>query len=102
MGAAKRQRPQDLTDPMLEIAREVDALIREGTERRPKGYRPVLAWVSDTHIVVEGTPPDEPDDGDDSPHNCDVMGCGLCHVVIRLPFDERGLQPASVVEVAHG
>jgi hypothetical protein len=39
-------------------------------------------------IIVLGQPPDAPDDADDdwyeTAHNCDAMGCGWSHVLMRI------------------
>lgn len=42
----------------------------------------LYAEVTASEVVVLGSPPPEPDDGD-SAHHCDAMGCGRDHVVGR-------------------
>lgn len=42
---------------------------------------------TDTHTIVLGNPPEEPDDwpeDDSRRHNCDAMGCGRAHVLARI------------------
>ncbi len=39
-----------------------------------------------TELVITGTPPDEDEVADeDYGHNCDAMGCGWEHVLMRIP-----------------
>jgi len=54
-----------------------------------KGQDPIgQAFETDDEIVIIGNPPDLGNDvPDDDPrqHNCDAMGCGMCHVLYRFP-----------------
>lgn len=62
----------------------------------PPGFRRVLGvevWLNGQvytdvetdgkEVVVLGDPPDE-SDSDEPLHNCDAMGCGWCHVILRI------------------
>ena len=54
----------------------------------PPGFRrleadgEVQVWVSDSAVVVIGWPLPDPD------HNCDQMGCGFSHVLLRARLEE--------------
>lgn len=57
------------------------------------------AYVCKGQLVVLGDPDWSDNEGDESGHNCDYMGCGsLSHVVLRMPLTElanysnKGLQ----------
>jgi len=44
----------------------------------PPGYRSLNAkevWINEKEVIILGIPGDN--------HNCDYMGCGQCHVIIR-------------------
>jgi hypothetical protein len=49
-------------------------------------------WTNGSDLVVLGSPPVAEDDVDDLNHNCDLMGCGACHVLIRGRVDLLGLK----------
>lgn len=64
-------------------------------------------WLNEAgQLIVLGTPPDdqESSDGLELGHNCDAMGCGQCHVLVRAKAEQReyicttlypALQPAQ-------
>lgn len=70
----------------LELSKEAEMLGAED----PEGYHrfEVLAYSNGTEVVIIGHPDegDEPPPGEDFKHNCDEMGCGLCHVLFRAPL----------------
>ncbi len=49
----------------------------------PAGYRPLAAYTNGAEVIVTGSPPDEDDDPKYELHNCDAMGCGWEHVLLR-------------------
>jgi len=55
----------------------------------PKGYRAIEAYSDGTRVVIPGVPA-TPEDGipDDLRHNCDALGCGLDHVILRTRLPE--------------
>lgn len=54
----------------------------------PDGFYAIRAYTNGYVIIIEGIPPDDtPFDGPLS-HNCDEMGCGVAHVVARIPILE--------------
>lgn len=42
----------------------------------------------DGEVVILGIPEEGLDDEGNSLHNCDQMGCGLCHVIYRFDLGE--------------
>ena len=58
-------------------------------EDAPLGFVRLGAWTNGQEVVIEGMPPDEDMDDEraDVIHNCDAMGCGLAHVLLRQPVD---------------
>lgn len=51
----------------------------------PEGYYPLRAYSNGEYLVIEGIPNDPKDwpEDDERRHNCDIMGCGQAHVIIR-------------------
>jgi hypothetical protein len=50
----------------------------------PQGYRRLAAdevWTDGTDVIVLGLPPNA--DVEENGHNCDEMGCGQCHVLLK-------------------
>jgi hypothetical protein len=62
--------------------------VQSRLRRLPEGFLPMAAFTDGQEIVIEGDPPDEESDAHCEYHNCDVMGCGLAHVILRTghPF----------------
>lgn len=56
----------------------------------------VEVWLHAGHLILTGDPPDEEQDGALDLHHCDAMGCGLDHVLARIPID-----PAATAPLAH-
>lgn len=57
-------------------------------ERIPENALLCEAYVCNKELIVLGDPDWNGRDGDESGHNCDLMGCGsLSHVVLRLPLE---------------
>jgi hypothetical protein len=69
--------------------------------RTPKGFREldVRVWTDGKTLVIEGEPPDEDADPRAEIHHCDVMGCGWCHVLARLPIDEATAKQLDAVSL---
>ena len=45
-------------------------------------------WLDDDgNLIVLGDPPEAPED---MGHNCDAMGCGWCHVLLRAEVENSG------------
>lgn len=77
-----------------------DPGIRDGWFKCPAygtGFAEV--YTNGTQIVVLGEPP-EPPDGEDLLHNCDQMGCGWDHVLIRINAPEELLDQERRAEGA--
>src|SRR6478609_825738 len=58
--------------------------------------------LTDREVIVLGIPLDGEESGkpEDDWHNCDFMGCGQCHVILRQPLqsksnDQSGSLPES-------
>lgn len=69
----------------VEHAESALAAVREPVSQHVPGEQHRVE--TDTHIIVLGKPPEEPDDwpeDDSRRHNCDVMGCGRAHVLARI------------------
>lgn len=69
----------------VEHAESALAAVREPVSQHVPGEQHRVE--TDTHIIVLGNPPEEPDDwpeDDSRRHNCDVMGCGRAHVLARI------------------
>lgn len=54
-------------------------------------------WTNGSDVIVLGSPPGNNEEG--SVHNCDGMGCGYCHVLLRgsiesIGFDFGALDPS--------
>jgi len=64
----------------------------------PKGYAAVApnVYVSDTHVIVTGSPHPTEDENDPRYHNCDAMGCGREHVVYRAALAPQGVTAGTV------
>jgi hypothetical protein len=62
-------------------------VVYNGRYQRLDGVR---VYTDGVQIVVEGNPPDETTDPEGVAHNCDVMGCGLEHVLYRAPLPPSG------------
>jgi hypothetical protein len=71
----------------LPIEREYDAVLAR-LQCMPEGWVPVAAFTDGQEIVVIGYPLDEEADPTGELHDCDVMGCGVDHVLVRVahPF----------------
>ena len=54
----------------------------------PDGFYEIKAYTNGYVIIVEGQPPEGSSSEDPIAHNCDEMGCGLFHVVARIPVLE--------------
>ena len=64
--------------------------------RIPEGFYEIKAYTNGYVIIVEGTPPEGTSLDDPVAHNCDAMGCGVCHIVARIPV----LEPTPELEWA--
>lgn len=68
-----------------ERCRAALAAVREPVSQHVPGEQHRVE--TDTHTIVLGNPPEEPDDwpeDDSRRHNCDAMGCGRAHVLARI------------------
>jgi hypothetical protein len=61
--------------------------IRVRKDMIPKGAELVEAYMTAREIIVMGQPPE--DDDEETGHNCDAMGCGLSHVLYRMPLPNK-------------
>ena len=67
----------------------------------PEGYRRLDAqevWTNDKDVIVLGMPPREYDE--ENGHNCDEMGCGQCHVLLRAENVHGGFDFAALAAPA--
>lgn len=62
-----------------------EALLRS----TPEGALHLATYFYEGEIIVLDDPPDEEDDPECELHNCDDLGCGLCHVALRMPHPYR-------------
>jgi len=64
------------------------AAVRARLRCIPTGWMPVAAFTDGREIVIVGEPPDEEADPHGDLHDCDVMGCRIDHVIVRVahPF----------------
>ena len=62
----------------------------------PEGFYAITAYTNGYVIIIEGQPPEGMSLDDPLAHNCDAMGCGVCHVVARIPV----LEPMPELEWA--
>jgi hypothetical protein len=57
----------------------------------PEGYYRLNAqevWTDGDDVIVLGIPPREYEE--ENGHNCDDMGCGQCHVILRAEGIHKG------------
>ena len=69
----------------------------------PDGYRQLNAqevWTDGTDVIVLGIPPHE--DDEENGHNCDDMGCGQCHVLLRAENIHAGFNFAALRRLVEG
>ena len=65
-------------------------------KRVPDSFYEIKAYTNGYVIIVEGEIPDNAPETGPLVHNCDEMGCGIAHVVVRIPI----LEPTPELEWA--
>ena len=61
----------------------------------PDGFYAIQSYTNGHVIIVEGQLPNDLSEADWA-HNCDEMGCGMSHIVARIPV----LEPTPELEWA--
>ena len=62
----------------------------------PDGFYAIQAYTNGYVIIIEGQLPEDLPEIGPLAHNCDEMGCGMSHIVARVPV----LEPVPELEWA--